>query len=142
MRLETRFITAAVLAAAAFTMDGGVHAAEQAVKAEEVQSKPPKEASIPFVNQGGIRDWQAIDNETLYIQDIHRKWYLAKLMTPCIDLPFVQAIGIETKGVNRLDKWGSIIVRGQRYPIASLVASGPPPSNAKRAKADKDKKDE
>ena len=125
MRIESRFIFATLMAATAFAMTGGVQAAEQAVQAEI-------ETSIPFVDMGGIRDWQAIDDSALYVQDSGRKWYLAKLMAPCTDLTFATVIGFETKGVNRLDKFGSVVVSGQRCPLSSFVASGPPPPKAKR----------
>ena len=53
-------------------------------------------------------------------------------MAPCTDLTFATVIGFETKGVNRLDKFGSVVVSGQRCPLSSFVASGPPPPKAKR----------
>jgi hypothetical protein len=125
---------ASLLAATAFVLTGGVQAAEQAVKAEEGVTAA-HETSIPFANMGGIRDWKAIDDETLYVQDVRRNWYIAKLIAPCPDLMFATAIGFETKGVNQLDKFGSVIVRGQRYQLASFVASGAPPAKAKPEKA-------
>jgi hypothetical protein len=91
----------------------------------------PVEASIPFVNMGSIENWTADGDSALYIQDLHRKWYHATLMGPCTDLPFVDAIGIETRGVDTLDHFGTIIVRHRRCAIQSFVASGPPPKKAK-----------
>jgi hypothetical protein len=127
MRLESRFVLATLLAATGFVLTGGVQAAEQAVRAEEAAAK---EASIPFANMGGLRDWKAVDDETLYVQDVRRNWYLAKLLAPCTDLTFATTIGFETKGVNQLDRFGAVIVRGQRCPLRSFVASGPPPRDA------------
>lgn len=127
MRIEPRFILATALAATAFVMTGGVHAAEQAVQAETAA-----ETSIPFVDMGGIRDWQAIDDSSLYVQDSRRAWYLAKLLAPCTDLTFATTIGFETKGVNRLDKFGAVVVNGQRCSLSSFVASGPPPPKARK----------
>lgn len=133
MRFETRFIFATAMSALAFVMTGGVRAAEQAVKAEEAKAAPsaPAETSIPFANMGGIRDWEAADNSSIYVQDNSRNWYLAKLSAPCVDLPFATTIGFETRGVNQLDRFGTVIVAGQRYPLTSFVASGPPPSRVK-----------
>jgi len=91
----------------------------------------PVEASIPFVNMGSIEDWRADGDSALYIQDVHRKWYHATLMGPCTDLPFANAIGIETRGVDTLDRFGTIIVRHRRCAIQSFVASGPPPKKSK-----------
>lgn len=91
----------------------------------------PVEASIPFVNMGSIQNWRADGDSALYIQDAHRKWYHATLMGPCTDLPFANAIGIETRGIDTLDRFGTIVVRHQRCAIQSFVASGPPPKKSK-----------
>src|SRR3546814_187220 len=48
----------------------------------------PKEAVIPFVNSGSIRDWSADGREAIYIQDVHGQWYHAKRMSSCTDLQF------------------------------------------------------
>jgi len=90
------------------------------------------EASIPFVNHHGIDDWDAIDRHTLYIRDAGHRWYRAELMTDCIDLDFANRIGFAAGPDDRLDRFSSIIVHGQRCPIKSLVASGPPPAKGKR----------
>lgn len=95
----------------------------------------PIEMSIPFVSFGAIRDWRAIDHDTLYVQDVHRYWYRAELMSSCFDLPWVETIGFDASGTNRLDRFSSIIVRGQRCPFKSFVASGPPPKKQSKLKA-------
>ena len=87
----------------------------------------PIEMSIPFVSHGGIRDWRAIDRDTLYVQDVHGYWYRAELMTSCFDLPFTETIGFAAGGTDRFDRFSSVIVRGQLCPLKSFVASGPPP---------------
>jgi hypothetical protein len=122
------------MAATAFVATGGVRAAEQAVAAEEAKLAG-KETSIPFANMGGIRDWRAIDDSSLYVQDIQRNWYIARLSAPNSDLTFVTAIGFETKGTNQLDRFASLVVGGQRVALSSFVASGPPPPKAKVAAA-------
>lgn len=122
-----RFALATALAAAAFAASGGLQAAEQAVAAEE-----SGEASIPFANRGGVRDWEAVGDDKVYIQDSQRKWYLATLAISAPDLPFATNIGFETKGVDRLDKFGVVVIGGTRYPLKSLVNSGPPPAKPKK----------
>src|SRR3546814_18304850 len=94
----------------------------------------PKEAVIPFVNSGSIRDWSADGREAIYIQDVHGQWYHAKLMSSCTDLPFTETIGFETRGTDTLEKFGTIIVRHGCCPIQSLVKRGPHPSKAKQHK--------
>ncbi|WP_176591436.1 DUF6491 family protein [Sphingobium sp. EM0848] len=90
------------------------------------------EASIPFVNHGGVWNWQADGSHGLYVQDQHRRWYYAKLMGNCFDLPFANAVGFETRGIDTLDKFGTVIVRGQRCPIMSFTLSYGPPVKAKK----------
>ena len=121
----TSYAFATAMAALAFVSTGGVQAAEQAVQGQ------PAEASIAFVNHGGVRDWQASGETKIFIQDSSGKWYLATLATASADLPYATAIGFETKGVDRLDRTGAVVIAGQRYPLSSLVASAPPPPRKK-----------
>lgn len=120
MILSRKAIVTAV--GAALLLGAGV-AAQQATSS----GGEAAEASIPFVNQRGIRDWQAVDSDKIYLQASGGQWYLATLATSVPDLPFAQAIGFETKGIDRLDRFGSVVVAGTRYPLKSLVESGPPP---------------
>ena len=98
---------------------------------------PPaaREASIPFVNMGSIRDWRADGDKGLYVQDLHGKWYRATLMGTCPDLPFAEVIGFETRGIDTLDKFATVIVRGRRCAFSSFVTSSPPPARHKADKA-------
>lgn len=93
---------------------------------------PTAEASIPFVNFGGIRDWRAEGDRTIYLQDRARHWYKATLMNRAIDLPFAQAIGFDTGPIDRFDDFSSVIVDGQRYAVQSLVRVAGPPAPAPR----------
>lgn len=126
------FAMAIALEAFGFTVSGGVRAAEQAIKAEEAAVAKAGEAAIPFVNHGGVRDWQTVGDDKLYIQDSQGKWYLATLATSSPDLSFATTIGFETRGADRLDKFGAVVVAGTRYPLSSLVASSPPPPKPKK----------
>jgi len=100
------------------------------VFAEEPPPAPspaPEETSIPFVNHGGVDDWRADGSQTLYFRDVHGKWYKGVLFSPAYDLPYADTIGIETNGIDRLDKFSTIIVRDRRYPLMSLIAVDAPP---------------
>ena len=90
------------------------------------------EASIPFANHGGVDDWRAEGTRTIYFKDQHNKWYRATLMMPAFDLPFVETIGIDARPVGTLDKFGAVIVKGQRYPFASFESVSGPPSKASK----------
>lgn len=99
------------------------------------QAKARQDARIPFVNHGGIRDWRADDKDAVYIQASNRDWYKATLMTPAFDLPYAFTIGFDAGPAGTLDKFSAIIVRGQRYPIASLERiPGEPPKKQKNRK--------
>lgn len=126
-----RYAFATVAAALAFAATGGFQAMAQAT-GNGASATQAGEAAIPFVNHGGVRDWQAAGDDKVYVQDSQGKWYLATLAMPSPDLPFATAIGFETKGIDRLDKYGAVVIAGSRYPLASLVASGPPPAKPKK----------
>lgn len=102
------------------------------IMAGPAAAKGPPEASIPFTNHGSIDNWQADGRDALYVQGLGRQWYHATLMAPCQELPFANAIGFETRGTNDFDRFSTIVVRGQRCPVKSVVRSGPPPRKAHR----------
>ena len=101
------------------------------------EAKAPVEASIPFVNHGGIWSWTARGDQTIYFQDRFRRWYKAELMMPSYDLPFAIRIAVKTGPSNMLDNFSSVIINGQNYPIRSLVRidGPPPPDHPSKAKA-------
>lgn len=101
--------------------------APPALAAQSAPKQP--EASIPFANHHGVRDWVAQGDQIIYFQDAARHWYRAKLFAPSPDLPFVQAIGYDTGPIGTLDRWSTVIIRGQRYPLQSFErVDGPPPT--------------
>jgi Family of unknown function (DUF6491) len=98
-----------------------------AVQAESAKSAQPQ-ASIPFVQYGGIRDWRADKTRGLWIQDSHRQWYYAKLMGPCFGLDFAQTIAFDTRPMGTFDRSSAIIVPHEgRCQVQSIVQSEPPP---------------
>jgi len=113
---------AAVLPAAASTTEG---------------AKSP-EASIPFVNAGSsIRNWQADGDQGLWVQDAHRQWYYARLMSTCLGLDFTLRVGFETRGIDNLDRFATVIVPGYgRCPIESFTKSDAPDKDGKAGAAE------
>ena len=103
------------------------------VAAPAAAAEAAKEARIHFVDHGGIRDWRVVDRDTLLIRARGNQWYKAELFMPAYGLPFAHAIGFDTGVVGSFDRFSSIIVRGQRYPLRSLVKVEAPP---RRGKAD------
>ena len=112
---------AAALAAAALAAPAQQHPAAHG----------QREASIPFVSFRNIRNFEADGEEAVYLQDQRRNWYHATLTSRCFELPFVHAIGVDTRGGNSVDQFSTLIVGRDRCRIESLVRSGPPPKKIK-----------
>ena len=94
---------------------------------------PPRTAaaSIPFVNHGGIQDWRAPNDTTLYVQARNNRWYVAKLRGDCIGLSYEDSIGFDAGATDTFDQFSSVIVRGQRCTVESLTPIGGPPPGTK-----------
>lgn len=138
MRVSARLILAGCLLSstatqAAVSVDPAAAAAASAKPA--ATAKPAAEASIAFANHGGIWNWQVEDRSTVLIQSQHRKWYRAKLMSPCFDLPFAETVGFETNADGSFDRFGSVNVRGQRCVLVSLVETAAPAKKVKNFKS-------
>lgn len=91
---------------------------------------PAPQASIPFVNHGNIRSFHAVDDETVYLQAMNRKWYKADLIGPCTGLPYATGIGVDARPMGILSRFGTIIVDGERCKIGSLTVAEAPPSRS------------
>ncbi|MEJ1963321.1 MAG: DUF6491 family protein [Gammaproteobacteria bacterium] len=112
-------------------------AAALAAIAGTAGAAPPAapEPAIPFANHGGIYDWSADRDQGLWVQDIHRQWYYAKLMGPCIGLNFAQTLGFDTHPLGRFDRFSAIVVPGTgRCVVQSLSLSDGPRAAKERAK--------
>lgn len=110
------------------------------LSAAAVANQPAKEprelgveSSIVFPSDSSIRNWQADQSRGIWIQDRQKNWYYGSFAGFCRDVDFAQAIGVETRGAGRLDKFASIIVRGERCPLVSFVTSDGPPSKTQKA---------
>jgi hypothetical protein len=85
------------------------------------------EASIPFANRGGIYDWHADKDRGLWVQDVHRNWYYAKFMGPCIGLDFANSIAFDTRPIGTFDKFSTVRVPGAgRCTVQSFTVSESP----------------
>jgi hypothetical protein len=90
-----------------------------------------KQAEIHFANSGGIFNWQAAGNQALYIEARDHRWYLARLLSPCLDLPFTEHVGFETEANGDFDRFGAILVGHEHCKVISLVESDKPGSKQK-----------
>lgn len=124
-----------ILAATLLALTGAsVQAAEESTNLER-----GGEASIPFVNFGSsIRDWHADGVNGLWVQDARRQWYYAKLIGPCHGLDFAVRVGFETRAVDTLDRFATVLVPGEgRCAIQSFTKSEAPPAKQDKAAAAK-----
>lgn len=137
MKITTLLIPAGLMALAPAVVMPAQAASAQVEKAavKAAQDKRP-DASIPFANHGGVQDWRADGTRSVYFKDNHRHWCRAELMGTAVDLPYVEHIGIISGPTGALDRFGGILVKGQRFTFRSFdEVAGPPASKAKAHKA-------
>jgi hypothetical protein len=127
-------LSSLVLPLAALALAAPSAYAETAPASAEAQ----QDARIPFANNGGIRDWRSHDKDVLYVQDRQQTWYKATLMAPAFDLDSAQAIGFDTGPTDTFDRFSTVVVRGQRYAVQSLVRIEGKPPTRKEARAARD----
>ncbi len=97
-------------------------------------SSEPRQARIPFANSGGISGWQSAGRDAILLEGTGRKWYRAEVFGYCRDLDIATTIGFDTSPNGDFDSFSSLIVRGQRCPIKSLVQVPAPARKAKKLK--------
>jgi hypothetical protein len=134
MAWKTVYAPAFAAAFAVFAVTGGIQASEKIIKAEE-QRPLGVDATLSFPNSGNIRDWRADGTEALYVQDNRGQWYRAALFGPCNELMTANQIAFLTRGPDQLDKYSTIVVRGQRCSFNSFVTSAAPPKHEKAKSA-------
>jgi hypothetical protein len=97
--------------------------------------RPGEEVSIPFVDFGGIRSFEAYTDQEVYLEDRHRNWYKAELIGPCFGLNWATGIGIDTHGGSSFDHFSRLIVGRERCQIGSLTRSDKPEKPWKKKRA-------
>jgi Family of unknown function (DUF6491) len=83
--------------------------------------------SIPFANNGGIEEWHADTDSTLYLRSRNRDWYKAELTGPCSGLSFATGISYVTAPNGSFDNTSSVVVDGQSCKVMKLEKSEAPP---------------
>ena len=93
------------------------------------------EYSIPFVDHGGIRNWQADGGKGVWIQAAGGRWYYASFSSPCSELPFSSSIRFIPEPAGDLSRWSSIrLAHAERCFFRSLQPSEGPPKKGGPAK--------
>lgn len=116
-----------VAACLAWAVLGQACAAEALV---EPAAQTPAEASIPFANRGGIRDWRVEDDSNLLLQDRRGQWYRVRLQAPAYYLAYAGHLAFATGPSGTLERLDAVIVGGQKYPIISLTRIEAPAAKA------------
>lgn len=129
-------LTAFIAAGPAFA--AGEKPSEEAMKDAGQEAGAPEEAVINFADlPRRIDSWRAEGNQTLYLKVGVNDWYKAELRSPCTGLPFADTIALVTDGLNRVDKFSSILVDAgggmpERCWFKSLTkVDGPPDGDGK-----------
>jgi len=98
--------------------------------AAHAEEAPPREvgveSSVSFPAFGGIRNFRADDDRGVWLEDRQRKWYYAGFLGTCPEIRHAQAIGLETRGSARFDRFSKIIVGHDVCAIATLVSADKP----------------
>ncbi len=119
--------TAAIQAAT----DGSTATSQAALAGKELTAEPVltgPEASIPFIDHGGIYDFHAYNDLGIWIQGRDRKWYYGKFFSPCIGITNAIRVGFKGGATDTLDRFGAVITReGGRCTLTRLKAGQLPP---------------
>ena len=106
-----------------------------AALADPAPGAEKRQARIPFANSGGISGWQSAGRSAILLEGTGRRWYRAEVMGYCPDLDIATGIGFETNANGDFDSFSSLIVRGRRCPLTSLIRADPPAKKARKAKS-------
>ena len=102
-------------AVAACSIAGVAHAATTP------QAAADNQASVPFVDFGGVQDWRVTNAGDLLLQGTAGNYYRAQLMGACPSLGSSMRIGIPGGAMDQLDRFSSIYVGGEPCPLKSLT---------------------
>jgi len=93
------------------------------------------EASIPYANHNGVRDWRADGSKGMWILAANGRWYYASFSSECTTLPVVLGISFVPDRSGTLSRWSSIrLDHNDRCFFRSLQPSDAPP---KKGETDK-----
>ena len=109
--------------------------------ATEATTAAPREASIPFAAESGVRNWQADGEKGLWVQSNSGAWYYGTFTFPCSGLQFREALGFKFSPGGALDRWSEVHTReAGRCLFKSFESSAGPPVKAKKASPQKPQK--
>lgn len=92
----------------------------------QLQPVTAADTAIPFAANGGIRDWYANSERSIYLRDRTGRWYLAAFNGLCPRLPAAQTIQFETDAGGSFDRFSSIVTEYGRCQVGSVVPAQAP----------------
>lgn len=95
----------------------------------------PRQVAIDYANQGGIEDWYAADDSSLFLMDRTGRWYRADFVGTCPRLRVQNTIGFRTSATGRFDALGSVVTRDAICAVRSLTASERPAAKGLKGRA-------
>ena len=90
------------------------------------------QTAIPFISSLPSVEWKRVSDDAVYIRGGRGEWYLVRTSNRCTRLRTASALGFDTSALDQLDRYGALLVEGQRCPVASITRSGAPPKRARR----------
>lgn len=79
-----------------------------------------KSVAISFIDLGVVTDWQPEGQEAILIETIHKRWYRAEFVSPCVSLPWQQSVGFVTSPKGQLNRFSSIVTDTERCHFRNL----------------------
>ena len=101
-------------------------AALSACAPTQMQPVTAADTVIPFAANGGIRDWYANSEQSIYLRARTGRWYLATFNGLCPNLPAAQTIQFGTDAGGSFDRFSSIVTEYGRCQVGSVVAAEAP----------------
>jgi len=93
------------------------------------ETLPEKQASISFISNATVQDWEAPDDKAVFIHHRDGRWYRADLLGPCTGLPFASVIGFRNeRGTSRFSRFSDVIVEGRSCKVTSVIEVPAPAS--------------
>jgi hypothetical protein len=84
------------------------------------------QTAIDFAGGGGIRDWHAEDEQSIYIMDRMGRWYHATFSHRCARLPNSGTVHFETDALGRFDHFSQVHTSWGTCQVDRIVRSHAP----------------
>ena len=92
----------------------------------------PKEATIRYAASGGIRDWHADDERSIFLRDRTGRWYQAHFYGVCPGVRHSPSIGVKTDRLGAFDRFGAITTYRGLCSVSSVVRAAKPAAIGRR----------